>query len=81
MDIQNLIQKTLGIDLTDPIVRQRAWQRLRVFRELAEECERDGSEEMANTLRRICQRAITAHDEEALLCLAILAGPPSEESS
>jgi hypothetical protein len=66
------IQRYLGIDLGDPAIRQRAWRRLHVFREIIAECETDDNPFTADFLRRICYRAVT---EEDAACLAILAGP------
>jgi hypothetical protein len=71
----HLIERTLGIDVTDPQVRQRAWRRLQVYRRIADECEQDGNDQTAAMLRSICRRAISsARDDDALICLAILAG-------
>lgn len=66
----------MGIDLNDPVVRQRAWQRLHVFRALIAECEADRSMATAETLRRICRQAIFDQDAASL---AILAGPEVTE--
>lgn len=70
------LRRFLGIDLNDPLVRQRAWQRLHVFRDVIAECEADRSMETAAWLRRICRQAI--FDQDAT-CLAILAGPDATE--
>lgn len=66
------ILRYLGIDLADPAIRQRAWRRIRVFREIIAECEADDSHQTADWLREICRRAVTEQDAA---CLAILAGP------
>lgn len=71
-DGRAFIQQYLGIDVADPVIRRRAWQRLQVFREMIAECESDGAQDTADFLRRICRQAVL--DQDAA-CLAILAGP------
>lgn len=66
------ILRYLGFDLADPAIRQRAWRRLRVFREIIAECEADDNPKTADWLREICYRAVTEQDA---VCIAILAGP------
>jgi hypothetical protein len=68
-----LIKRTLNVDLAVQTVRERAWRRIRVFREIADDCEADGNQRMADTLRRICQKA-TDPSREHLIYLAMLAG-------
>jgi hypothetical protein len=66
------ILRYLGVDLDNPAVRQRAWRRIRVFREIIAECEADDSMTTADWLRDICHRAVIEQDAS---CLAVLAGP------
>lgn len=69
------IRRLFRIDLDDPMVRERAWRRILLFRNLADQLERDGNRQMAQTLRRIYHHALSSDkDEHALLCLAMLAG-------
>jgi hypothetical protein len=77
-DVQT-IARLLRIDLADPLVRQRAWQRQHVFHAIARECEAEGNVAMAHCLRRIIQQATAA--EPDLLSLALLAGANAEDHS
>jgi hypothetical protein len=75
------VLRFLGIDLTNPDVRQRAWRRLRLFKEMASEFEADGNHKMAAFMRQICAGATGT--EQDLICLAMLAGvenPEADES-
>lgn len=82
-NVLDLIHKKFDVDLTSLVVRQRAWRRITVFRGVAQECEDDGNIAMAETLRRICTKAIDLETEETIrLCyMAMLAGPESVADS
>jgi len=73
---RELIKRLLGIDIDDPAIRQRAWRRIRVFREIIAECEAEKNLHTATWLRGIVDRA--TGPQPNLICLAILAGqsPP-----
>lgn len=67
----DLIFRYCGIDIADPTVRQRAWQRIQVFRTIIAECEEDDNPTTAAWLRGIVWKAVIEQDA---VCLAILAG-------
>lgn len=74
------IQRKLCVDVSSKNVRRRAWRRIKVFREIADNCEEDGNTRMANVLRNICKKATDPLNDESLIYLAILAGPEEPES-
>ena len=71
-DRDYFIQQYLGIDVADPAIRRRAWQRLQVFREVIAECEADGNHDTAEFLSRIFRQAML--DQDAI-AIALVAGP------
>ena len=77
----DLIRQKLNVDLTSRHVRERAWRRIRVFREIAQSCEEEGNIAMAQTLRRIYTKATDPATEETdrLCYMAMLAGPETVE--
>lgn len=81
--VLDLIHRQLDVDLTSQKVRERAWRRINVFREIALECEQVGNIAVAETLRRICVKAIDAETDETtrLVYMAMLAGPDSVTDS
>lgn len=66
----------LGVDLDDKEIQQRAWRRIRVFNEIAAECDADRPHG-GDWIRHICHKATAA--EPDLVSLAILAGPSAGE--